>query len=283
MPSWGTARPWYPLLLNWIETALAGQGYPRPLRKRVAWLLTGLTAGASATVSSLSATLADLALTPAKEESVARRVLRVLEDPRLDPARFLPDLFRPLLPQVLAERLAAPTNTEPLWVVMDETSQEDAVHLLVAGLYYQGIVLPLAVRRWPQNTRLGEGDYRQAVGQLLWEVHGLLPPPLRAHVLLLADRGYGHSWMVDLATSLGWDWVLRLSGQVCVRLPDGSEHPLATLVPRPGTTWGEGLYLADDPWPHDDAVGTTVAVFKHAHWRQGQVVAQWLGGQAEPW
>jgi len=32
----------------------------------------------------------------------------------------------------------------PLRLIVDETSQEDAVHLLVVGLWYQGLVLPLA-------------------------------------------------------------------------------------------------------------------------------------------
>ena len=59
------------------------------------------------------------------------------------------------------------------------------------------------------------------VGGLLWEARALLPPELRDHVLLLADRGYGLPRMIDLCQSLGWGWLLRIQGQTRVQLPDG--------------------------------------------------------------
>jgi len=99
-------------------------------------------------------------------------------------------------------------------------------------------------------------------------------------VLLLADRGYGHPRMVDLATSLGWGWVLRASGQVRVQFPDGTERALRELVPGPGTMWGEGTTLPVDGDTGDDRA---LRIFKKAGWRHAQVVAVWLRGQAEPW
>jgi hypothetical protein len=256
-------------------------------------LVTGLVAGEPATVSGLSQTLQGQAISPAREPSIARRLLRLLEEPALDPATLLPDVFRALLPTVLAGVLAshavsARTTSAAhhgrfgrLRLVVDESSDEDAVHLLVVGLWYQGLVLPLAVRVWPQNTPLPEGEYWSALGSLLWEVYAVLPPELRDHVLLLADRGYGQPRLVDLATALGWAWILRLNGQVRVQFPDGAQAPLRELTPHPGTVWGAGPATPLDTLPPDP--GAPVAVFKKAGWRRAQVVAVWLAEQPEPW
>jgi Transposase DDE domain len=292
MPRLARVGSLYQTVLQQVEDQLVTQGYPQPLCKRLALVVTGLTAGAPATVSGLSQTLHGLHITEAAEPSIARRLLRLLDDPRLDPSRLLPDLFAPLLPQLLAGVIAAhATNAATttaaqharfgrLRVVVDESSQEDAVHLLVVGLWYQGLVLPLAVRTWAQNTPLEEDAWWSALGSLLWEVHRLLPPPLRDHVLLLADRGYGHPRLLDLATALHWAWVVRVSGQVRVRLPDGTICPLRTLVSAPGRTWSRD---SGYPTSSADAPDAPLAVFKKAGWRRVQVVALWLTGQTEPW
>ena len=282
----------YRQVLEQVERQLRTQGYPAPLCKRLALLVTGLTAGGPATVSGLSQTLHHLAITPAAEPSIARRVLRLLDDPRLDPERLLPAVFGPLLSTLLAGVLAAHAVNQQttsaahharfsrLRVVVDESSDEDAVHLLVVGLWYQGLVLPLAVRVWPQNQRLSAGAWWQALGSLLWEVHDLIPLPLHDHVLLLADRGYGHPRMMDLANALGWAWVLRASGQVRVQFSDGREASLRELAPRPGTQWGMGTTLPEE-WAVDPTI--PLRVFKKAGWRRAQIVAVWLREQDEPW
>jgi hypothetical protein len=283
---------------------LATAGYPVPTRKRLALVLTGLVAGEPATVSGLSRTLASLAVTPAQEPSIARRLLRTLADPGLDPIRVLPALFGHYLPELLAGLIAAHganaatasghhRRFRPVRLVVDETSQEDAVHLLVVGLLYQGVVLPLAVRAWPQNAPLPADAYWAALGGLLWEVHGLLPACLRDHVVLLADRGYGHPRMVDLANSLGWAWVLRTTGSVALQFPDGTTRLLRELVPQPGRRWSGGKEARAGSEARASSEGATVrttgdlaeplAVFKTAGWRRAQVVAIWLEGQAEPW
>jgi hypothetical protein len=280
-------------MLHWVVDHLGEQGYAQPCCKRLAVMVTGLVAGEPATVSGMSQTLKRQAISPAKEPSIARRLLRLLEEPALDPVRVLPDVFRALLPTVLAGVRAAHQVSQRtqsaahhacfgrLRIVVDETSDQDAVHLLVVGLWYQGLVLPLAVRVWSQNTPLPEGEYWSALGSLLWEVSAVLPPELRDHVLLLADRGYGQARMVELATALGWAWILRLNGQVRVQFPDGTETPLRELTPRPGTVWGVGQTTPLEALPPDPQA--PLAVFKKAGWRRAQVVAVWLTDQPEPW
>jgi Transposase DDE domain len=162
---------------------------------------------------------------------------------------------------------------------VDETTHTDQTHVLVVGLAYRGTVLPLGVRTWPQTTALSEGTYWQAVASLLWEIHAALPAVLRAHVLVLADRGYGVPTMLDLLAALGWHWVVRVQGQTRVCLEDGTERPLHTLVSQPGTLW-----TSFTPPPAAGAGATApLRVFKRAGWRTLHVVAAWAEGQAAPW
>ncbi len=83
-------------------------------------------------------------------------------DPRLDPVRVLPALFRPLLPTRLKSALASHAANRScgaahharfvaVRIVLDATSKGDAVHRLTAGLAYQGVALALAVRTWHQT------------------------------------------------------------------------------------------------------------------------------------
>src|SRR5207247_6842715 len=118
-------------------------------------------------------------------------------------------------------------------VVVDETSHTGRVHVLVAGLAYRGLVVPLLVRTWAQNAPLPDGEYRAQVLGLLSDVQALLPPALRDHVLLVADRAYGTPWLLDLLAALGWRWVLRVQGQTRVLLRDGTTRALRGLVPGP--------------------------------------------------
>ena len=278
------------MMEQWVMEALQDEGYPRPACKQVALVLTGLVAGEPATVSGLSRTLASRGLAAAQEPSITRRLLRLLAEHHLDPDRLLPAIFRRYLPELLAGLVAAHTANmgcspvqharfRPVRLVVDETSQDDAVHLLVIGLWYQGMVLPVAVRAWPQNTPLPPDAYWSALGSLCWEVHTLLPPVLRDHVLLLADRGYDTPRLLDVLNGVGWAWVLRSNGQVQVQQPDGTTCPLRTLVPAPGRSWA-----CRRAWPEADRDPEAVlGVFRKAGWRSCRVVGVWLPGQSEPW
>ncbi len=273
---------------------LEGQGYPVPAAKRLALLVTGLVAGEQATESQLASTLAGLAITGAKEESIARRLQRIWADERLDPQRLLPAVFQAWLPRLLAGLVAAHAANEasgaghhrrfrPLRLIIDETSTADHVHLLVIGLAYQGLVLPLAVRCWQQNAPLPAGEYWGHLGASLWEVYHLLPPELRDHVLVLADRGYGSPRLLDHLAALGWSYLVRCQDQTRVRLPDGTICPLRQLAPRPGAVWAGGFTTLTEAALGAPDEHEPVAVFKTAGWRPCRVVAVWRVGTAEPW
>jgi DDE family transposase len=266
-------------LQEWIDEHLAGQGYPVPLRKRLAVLGSGLLVSEQATVSAVAAS--------------------IVADARLEPERVLPAIFRAVLPRVLAQAVAAHAANEgtrafhhrrfrPVEVILDDSSQGEHVHLLVGGLSYQGILLPLAVRGWRQNVPQPPGEYHSQVVGLLSEIHSLLPALLRDHVRFVADRAFGHPAMLTLLKSLGWEWVLRTQRQTRVQLRDGRVLAAHELAPRPGSAWVVPAADLDsvepleplDPLPAPD---DPVAAFKGAGWLACTVVAIWAIGEAEPW
>lgn len=288
-----TARPasedsaTYPSIFTWLRERLPGRRYAKPACKRLAILVSGLLVKPTCTLGALAAGVEGLAVSDAGAESIHRRLRRLLHDERMDPATILPELFRQVLPELLAslrEQAARhPSRKRPLVrIIVDETSHTDRVHMLVAGLAYRGIVVPLLVRTWQQNTPQPEGAYHLELHALLQDIYQLLPAELRTRVLLIADRGYGTARMIDLLVTLGWHWLLRVQGQTYVRLPDGSTHALRDLTARPGLTWF-GPVDPHAPTTADHPDPPPVHVFQTAGWRQTQVVAVWALGTAEPW
>lgn len=281
-------------VLRWIVERLWTQGVHRPTCKRLALLTAGLLATTTVQRGELTAAVARLQLSPAKELSIARRLERLLDDPQLDPERIVPPMTAALLPTLLAEVQEAHAVSAagdarahgswyPLLVLVDETTVRDAVHVLAAGLAYQGIAVPLGVRTWQQNVPLAPGAYWTHLHGLLHDVQTALPPELRDHVVLVADRGYGVPRMLDLAQALGWAWVLRLNGPTCLRLADGRVIAATALAPRPGTVARYPGALDDFLDAEETAPDAPVAAFRTAGWRRCQVLAVWAEDAAEPW
>lgn len=283
-------------VLRWLVAPLATEGVHRPTCKRLALLTAGLLETATVARGDLTAAVARLDLSAAKAPSIARRLERLLDDPQLDPERIVPPLTAALLPTLLAEvcqehAVSAAGDARrhgrwyPLLVIVDETTVRDRVHVLAVGLAYQGIAVPLGVRTWPQNTPLSPGAYWTHLHALLSDVQAALPPELRDHVVLVADRGYGVPRMLDLAQALGWAIVLRLNGPTALRLADGRSIAASALAPRPGTVASypgsfEDLLDAEDPAAAPDR---PVAAFRNAGWRRCRALAVWAEGAEEPW
>jgi hypothetical protein len=277
----------------WLRRHLPSTSYPKPVCKRLALLVGGLLVKRDCTLGALAAAVDGLAVSTATAESIERRLRRVLQDDRLDPTQVLPALFGAVLPTLLADLLARHAASDRhaserhagrvlVRVVVDDTSHTDRVHLMVAGLAYRGLVVPLLVRTWEQNAPLAQGVYWTHLQGMLSDVQALLPPVLRDHVLLVADRAFGVPRMLDLLSGLGWHWLLRVQGQTHVRRRDGTTRALRSLVPGPGATW----FGRFDPRPAAPGVADPAAVagvFKAAGWRASQVVAAWAPGADEPW
>lgn len=289
------AEPTTPLATTvqaWLRAPLAAAGYHRPFVKRLAALVSGLLVADTARRGDLAIALAGLQLSAAKPESIARRLARFLADPAADPQRLLPALVTAdLLATLLAGEIAAHAANErsglahhqrfrPLHLVVDLTHKTDQVVVLAVGLAYRGVVLPLAVRTWPHNTALAPGTYWQQLLHALGEVQERLPPVLRDHIILVADRAFGVPRMVDAARAFGWAFVLRVQDQVRVRFSDGTVTPVRTLAPHPGAVWFSGFGRAA---LEDDLLGASPAVFQDAGWRACQVIAVWDETAADPW
>jgi hypothetical protein len=282
--------PFYEEVLDWVTAKFRQVGLPRPLCKRLAIIISGLVASQKATIGDLSSAVKGLEVSKAKDESIARRLQRILRDARLDPA-LLPLIFRPLLPELLRSHLLAHAANASVpachhqrftgvVIILDESTQEDRVHLAVVGVPIGALVVPLAVRTWRQNVSLPEGEYWTQIIGMLQEVQEMLPPELRAHVLLVADRLYGVPRMLNILLALGWHWLLRVQGQSQVLMRDGTCKPLRALVPRPGTQWMGGF---SEGVPSTEPESEILGVFKGAGWHRSQVVAVWAEEETEPW
>lgn len=285
-----TDVPFYEEVLKWVTERLRPAGFSKPLCKRLAVVICGLVGSDKATMGEVTGAIEALALSQAKGESIARRLQRIAQDARLDPS-ILRLILEPIMPELLSGQILAHEANKGLpefhherfvgvLCVLDESSQKDKVHLLVAGIPIGGIVLPLAVRTWPQNVAMPDGEYHVQVMGLLQDIQAIIPPQLRDHVLLTGDRAYGIPRMLDIVMALDWHWLLRVQGQTQVRMVDGTRHTLRTLVPKPGTQWSSGFGAAQTI---EGSESEAVEVFKSAGWRRSQVVAFWGEGQAEPW
>jgi hypothetical protein len=272
---------------HWLSDLLSGQGYPKPVVKRLAVLISGLLDGRDAALAGVAESVKGLEITPAAEPSILRRLQRTVSDVRLDPERVLPTIFRALLPTLLASARAAHAASVGLGpaqharfvaarLVLDATTKQDEVHILTAGLAYQGVVLPLAVRAWEQNVPLPDDQYFAAIASVLSEIQADMPAELRDHLLLLADRGFGTPRMLDLVRAFGWRCVLRVQNQTTVCLTDGRTRPIGELASAPGQIWVSSA-------SHLDAGDVPIAAFKKAGWRTCNAVAVWLKGETEPW
>lgn len=271
---------------KWVEGQLRPQGFALPLIKRIGVVVTGLLRAQSARRGDLVMAIDALAITSAESESIARRVARTLDDPRLDSERILPYILKQPLIELLADVLAEHTRSEAtdplhaqrfprLRVIVDESSKADDVHILVAGLGYQGVVVPLAIRVWKQNSPLPPEEYQTNLTSLLGSVKQLMPAPLREHILLLADRGYGYPGCVDLLNALGWKWLLRIQKQTQIQLADEATVAARELAPKRGDVWVRTAA--------DDSLPAAVAAFRHSGWRECQFVAAWAPESDEPW
>jgi hypothetical protein len=242
---------------------------PIRLRKapltRLALLITGLVAAKGCILQQVATELDVLGLTRATQpESIGRRLRRTLSDERLDPATC----YRPVLPRVIDwDGLRGAGGR--VFLICDESSKAEQLHLLAVDLAYWGTSLPLAWEVWEQNAPLPDGTYWERVEAALAGAAGLLPRDLV--VILLADRAYDIPPFVDRVAARDWHWVVRCKAASDLRFRDrrGRECRLGDLVrrhvPRPGRRWKARGWA-----------------WKDAGWRTVSVVAVWEAGQEEP-
>jgi len=231
--------------------------------ERLALLATGVVLAGSCVVRRVAAALDVQGLTAASSpDSIERRLRRTLNDPHLAVGIYEAALRRTI--DWASLRRGG-------WIVLalDDSSQDDRLHLLRVVLTYRGGSLPLAWALWEQNVAQPEGHYWQQVDAVLDRVATLLPAGLP--IVLTGDRAFDIPPFVDRVQARGWHWAVRLKAEAAGRFRDhaGREVALRALVhrhlPGPGHRWK-----------------TRGQVFKKAGWRTASLVAVWGPGQAEP-
>src|SRR5215210_996323 len=258
-------HPLYQAIVEQLQRTIGGAGVRATTIPRLALLVLGLLAGRTCVLSRLAVEVWALRVTRARSvEAVGRRLRRALNDRWLK-ARTC---YEPVLKQVVPwERMSRDGQT--LFLALDESSQDDRLHLLRVSVVYWGTGVPLAWALWEQNVPLADGEYWQKLRGVLDRVAAIVPAGV--HVVVLADRAYDVAPFVDQLAARGWDWIVRVKAEGAGRFRDraGGEHEVRTLirthVPRPGHRW-----RADG------------RLFKKAGWRPAALVAYWEFDQQTP-
>jgi hypothetical protein len=147
-------------------------------------------------------------------------------------------------------------------LLVDETSLQEHLKVMVVSLAYRGRALPLAW--WCYRQEAWPMKQVDLILTLLAHVTAALP--LRSQVLVQADRGIGTSpELLAAMAARGWYFLVRVQGQVRVRV-GGQEQPLATLGTKRGQRWS-----------------SEVEAFKGVGWLPCWAVGCWQDRQEEPW
>jgi Transposase DDE domain len=258
-------HPLYQAIVEQLQLTIGGGGVRATTIPRLALLVLGLVAGRSCVLSQMAVEVWALRVTRARSvEAVGRRLRRALNDRWLTASTC----YAPVLQQVLPwDRVLSRGQT--IFLALDESSQDDRLHLLRVSVVYWGTGVPLAWSLWEQNVPLPDGQYWQQLEGVLDRVAAILPAGVQ--VVVLADRAYDVAPFVDRLAARGWDWIVRVKAEGAGRFRDraGDEHAVRTLirshVPRPGHRWRAAGQL-----------------FKKAGWRPAALVAYWEFGQQAP-
>lgn len=253
----------YAVVVRKLQEVLGSEGVRITTVRRLGLLIVGLLAAKSAVVSQMASGVWEVGVSTAERASVLRRLRRTLRDPRVTAERCYAPAVREL---VSWEGLRA--RKKPAILALDESSQDDRVHLLRISLTYWGTALPLAWATWPQNVPLVDGTYWDRMDQVLDQTAAIVPTGL--DVIVTADRAFDVARFVERLAARGWHWVIRLKAEGSHRFLDhqGREHSLKALIHRhvaaPGQRW--------------KARGR---IFKGAGWCDASVVAVWAPGAKE--
>ena len=151
----------------------------------------------------------------------------------------------------------------PLVLLVDETSLQEHLKVMVVALAYRGEAIPLAWRCYRQDE-WPAGQVELITDLFRWVGEGV---PEGKTVLVEADRGIGNSpQLLEAMEAMGWHYLVRVTKGVHLILEEGGETEYGSLVTRAGETWGGEVHA-----------------FKKAGWRRCWALAKWGRGHKEPW
>jgi hypothetical protein len=190
-------------------------------RERLKLMVLGIIKATSSAPAQIARTIKTFGHSPAKVESIERRIRRAENDPEIS----VETCFYPFV----RAQLRALAGKE-LRLLLDPTTQDDRVVKVQASLWYGGRALPLAWMTWPANKPLEGPGFWERIAALLAVVATLLPAG--ASVTWLADRAFGTPAFTDLLAPYGWHYVVRVQGQTRCQDRMGVERRVDALVSR---------------------------------------------------
>ena len=253
----------YAVVERKLQAVLSGEGVRVTTVRRLALLIVGLIGARSSVLNRMATGLWEAGVSPAEQPSIVRRLRRSLRDRRLTAERCYEPAVRALVGWGGLRR-----RGKPAILALDESSQDERVHLLRMSLTYWGTALPLAWETWEQNVAQEDGAYWQGIDRVLARTAAIVPADLA--VIVTADRAFDIAPFIDRLAARGWHWVVRLKAEGAHRFRDhrGTEHSLKALVHRhvaaPGQRWKARGHI-----------------FKGAGWREASIVAVWAPGAKE--
>src|SRR3954447_3106044 len=163
--------PLYHEVCHWVHCWAARGAVPEYSITRLALLVTGILAAQSCVLARVAREVESLGLTAASSaESVARRLRRTLNDPHLLPAVCYREALRAAIDWEQARRAGR------LVLAVDDSSQDNRIHVLRVSLLYWGGGVPLAWALWGQNIPQAPGHSWEQMDRVLETVAALLPP-----------------------------------------------------------------------------------------------------------
>jgi hypothetical protein len=219
--------------------------------RNLALFMTGLVLSMSVHLSQIVKKLPPAA----QQRSLVNRLRRFVDNPRVD--------VRACYEPVVVQLLAAFENA-PLRLIVDCSKLGFDYRMLTVAIAYRKRALPLA---W--SIHRGRKGHIQAQEQiaLLRYVHSLLRTRRRAPVWVLGDSGFQSVRFLRWLRQRGWQFVVRVTGQVCVSTAGQPWRRLADLDLKPGETRVLG-------W---------VRLTQQHNYGWLYLVAHWAHGHDEPW
>jgi hypothetical protein len=216
-------------------------------------LVTGLLLARHTALPQLAAQLRRVTCA-ASADSIERRLRRTLAETEFEASRVFEHVARASLRNL--------TRGQYL-LLLDDTQQTTHCTLSTLALAYGGRALPLAWCRWSGKLH---GAYWSQIDQMFDQAQRLLPPQVRP--VVVADRGIASPALIQLIEKHGWDYLLRVTNDATMRLPE---------QPRQMLHLGQLLPAAGAP-----ALQLTGWVFQRNRvWAHTLVI--WERGHQEPW
>ncbi len=186
-------------------------------RENLALLVATMLSERSANLMSLAAAL------PRRSERIDMRyqwIVRVLANPLIECDAVMLPFAREVLARAQAD--AGPEG----WVdlILDQSRASERHQVLMLALRWGERALPLAWRVEETEGAIGFGVQKG----LLDAVVAWLPE--RARVRLLGDRFYGTPALIGHCQSLGWDYRLRLKGNLRLWIDGADAGPVERLA-----------------------------------------------------